>query len=348
MAFITFFIGSYTQQLTPEIMGEGAGIYTLQLNDETGELNILHTLKTVNPSYLVKSDDGKFLYCNTEVDEVFNPKVQAYRIKDNFSLEFLNEQPISGGYPCHIEKFKRNILVACYQTGNVIQYPLSESGELQPYTKNHQHFGSSINKDRQEGPHAHQVAIHPDNNSIFICDLGIDALKAYLFQDSEITANKKLDVAIKKGGGPRHLVFNKKGDLAYVINELSGDISILKNIDGKFEQINSYNSLPNTYKDTPNASAIRIHPNGMFLYTANRTLDAITIFKIKGETLEVLDYQYTNGTELREFNITPDGKWLIACHQNSDDTIVYQIKLDGMLAEKYRTKEIKTPVCVTF
>ena len=70
--------------------------------------------------------------------------------------------------------------------------------------------------------------------------------------------------------------------------------------------------------------------------------------KEKKGNLELIDYQFTNGNELREFNITPDGKWLIACHQNSNDTVVYQIKADGTLNETYRTKCIKTPVCVTY
>ncbi|MEE9361693.1 MAG: lactonase family protein [Cellulophaga sp.] len=343
-----FFVGSYTQMLIPEIIGKGSGIYTVQLNDETGELSILHTLKTVNPSYLVISEDGQFLYCNTEVDAAFHPKVQAYKINEDFSLEFLNEQPIPGGFPCYIEKHKNNILVACYQTGNIIHYTLSESGKLQPYAKNHQHFGSSINKDRQESPHAHQVTVHPNKNQVFACDLGTDTIKAYHFKKEVFLTDKQNDIVITKGGGPRHLVFNKNGKYAYAINELSGAISVLKNNENKFKEINTYSTLPSTYTNVPSASAIRIHPNQQFLYAANRTLDAITIFRINEDKLEVVDYHYTNGKELREFNLTPNGKWLIACHQNSDDTIVYQIKLDGKLAEKYRTQDLKTPVCVVF
>ena len=90
MALLTFFIGSYSQMLTPEIIGEGEGIYTVQLDETTGELNILHAINVVNPSYLTISSDHKFLYCNTEVDAEFNPKVQAYKINDDLSLSFLN------------------------------------------------------------------------------------------------------------------------------------------------------------------------------------------------------------------------------------------------------------------
>ncbi len=344
----TFFIGSYTQMLTPEIIGFGEGISTVQLDDNTGELKVAHTMKAVNPSCLTISNDNNYLYCNTEVGVVENPKVRAYKIKDDFSLEFLNEQPISGGYPCHIENLDNNIFVACYETGNMLQFPLDSNGKLLECANNHQHTGSSINKERQEGPHTHQVAIHPNKREIYVCDLGTDTIKAYCFKKTEFIAEPNYDIDVSKGGGPRHMVFTENGNLAYVLNELTGAVSILKNIDNKFEQVHTYDSLPSNYKGIPSASAIRIHPNGLFLYAANRTFDAITIFSIEGEKLKVIDYHFTKGKELREFNISPDGNWLIACHQDSNDTIAYQIKPDGKLIEKYRTKEIKTPVCITF
>ena len=348
MVLTTFFIGSYTQFLTPEILGAGHGIYTVQLKQETGEISILHIQRTTNPSYLAVSSDNKYLYCNTEVMEEKHPVVQAYRIMDDFSLKFLNEQLIPGGYPCHIEVLDNMVFVACYASGNVLEYPLDETGRLLNYKRDYRHRGSSINLKRQEAAHAHQVAIHPNQKDIYVCDLGIDTIKAYEIRRGEICPIEPKDIEVDKGGGPRHLVFNKEGSLGYVINELSGMVSVIKNTGDKFEQIGSYSTLPNTYRDIPSASAIRIHPNGSYLYVANRNFDAVTIFKISGDFLELLDYQQTNGEELREFNISPDGNWLIACHQNSNDTIVYKVKSDGKLMQVYKTKAMKSPVCVTF
>lgn len=348
MDILNFFIGSYTMFLTPDFGGTGHGIYTVQLNTQTGELSILNTEMSLNPSYLTVGDDNKFLYCNTEVGIDDNPMVKAYRIKEDFSLEFLNEQPISGGYPCHIITFKNNILVVSYATGNMQQFPLDASKKLMNSEKNYFHKGTSINKERQEGPHAHQVAIHPNKKDIYVCDLGIDTIKAYRFHKSELIPNEEKDISITKGGGPRHMVFNKDGKLAYVLNELSGAVSVLQNKGHVFKELNTYDALPSEYKGEPSGSAIRIHPNGEFLYAANRKLEAIAIFNIKEDKLALLDFQYTQGNELREFNMSPDGKWLIACHQNSHDTVVYQIQHDGKLVETYRTKEILSPVCVVF
>ncbi|MGB5435875.1 MAG: lactonase family protein [Maribacter sp.] len=345
---LTFFIGSYTEYPIPGFGGIGHGIYTVQMNTETGKLTTVHTEKARNPSYMAISDDNRFLYCNTEIDEVENPKVRAYRINPDFSLEFLNEQAISGGYPCHIAFHENNVLVACYATGNVIQYPLDASGKLLVKAKQYHHKGSSINKGRQEAPHAHQVVIHPNKKDIYVCDLGIDMVKAYHLKEGELLPNAGKDCLVSKGGGPRHMVFSNDGIMAYVLNELTGAISVLLDKNGAFEEIKSYASLPNDFKKVPSASAIRLHPNGKYFYAANRTLEAITIFAIVGNTLQQIDYQYTKGKEVREFNITPEGRWLIACHQNSHDTVVYKIQEDGTLMETYRTKEILSPVCIVF
>jgi 6-phosphogluconolactonase len=341
-------MGSYTEFPIPDFGGIGHGIYTVQLNPDTGELEVKHSKKARNPSYLCISDDNQYLYCNTELDEKEEPKVRGYRIQEDFSLEFINEQPIQGGYPCHLLQYRNQILVACYATGNVLQFPLKESGELMSFKKNYYHAGSSVNKARQEAPHAHQVAIHPNSKDIYVCDLGIDTLKAYSFEGDEMLPNTEKDTGVSLGGGPRHMVFNKSGSLAYVINELTGNVSVLQNKNGNFQELHTYASIPTGFQGLPSASAIRIDNKGKFLYVANRNLEAISIFCIEEDRLSCLDHQYTKGNELREFNISPDGKWLIACHQNSHDTVVYKIKGNGKLSEKYRTKEILSPVCVVF
>ncbi|RDY61136.1 lactonase family protein [Flagellimonas nanhaiensis] len=345
---LTFFMGSYTEYLIPEFGGIGKGIYTVQLNTETGELSVLHTQTVRNPSYLALSDDHKFLYCSTELDESEKPRVKAFRINSDCSLQFINEQPIEGGYPCHIVVHEKNVLLACYATGNVIQYPLEHLGSVLPVATNQRHSGSSVNKDRQEAPHAHQVTVHPNNKDIYVCDLGIDTLKAYEIKEEKLRPNINKDVSISEGGGPRHMVFNPSGKLGYVINELTGKVSVLQQVDDVFKEVAIYNSLPADYSGTPSASAIRLHPNGKFLFVANRGAELLTIFKVHENKLLNIEHQYTHGEELREFNITPDGKWLIACHQNSYDTVVYRIKEDGKLEETYRTKEILSPVCIVF
>ncbi len=345
---LTFFIGSYTEYPIPGFGGVGRGISTVQMNTDTGELETLHTEYARNPSYLALSEERRFLFCVTELDKKDQPKVRAYRIKEDYSLEFVNEQEINGGYPCHLVVYDSNVLVACYMSGNVLQFPLDDSSRLKKCIVDHRHEGSSINEVRQEGPHAHQVAIHPFGEDIYVCDLGIDTIKAYRMQGDELTPNNEKDCKVTPGGGPRHMVFNADASLAYVLNELTGDISVLKSQNDTYTEVKTYSAVPRDYHGEAGGAAIRIAPNGKYLYAANRQLGAITSFRIDGNTLKTIEYQYTRGEEVREFNITPDGQWLIACHQNSHDTVVYQIEGNGNLTEVYRTKEILSPVCIVF
>ncbi|WP_303316273.1 lactonase family protein [Flavivirga abyssicola] len=342
-----FYIGCYTHMLTEDFGGKGDGIYTVEINNNSGVLKVLHTFSITNPAYLTLSDDQHYLYALTEVSINENPKVKAFKIQEDYSLQLLNEQAIDGDLPCHITYMNNGLLIACYGSGNMLLFPTKDNGTLLPSVQNFQHTGSSINLLRQEGPHAHQTMIHPNGKDVFVPDLGIDLIKAYRLENNILVDVKEDDIAVEKGGGPRHMVFNKKGDLGYLINELTGDVSILKRKDNKFTLLKSVRSLPSTFSETPSGSALRIHPNGNYLYVGNRTLDAITIFKIQGDNLELQSFQSTNGKTLREFNIISDGKWLIACLQDSNEVITYKIAPNGELLEQARNYDIVSAVCVT-
>jgi len=144
------------------------------------------------------------------------------------------------------------------------------------------------------------------------------------------------------------MILSQDGQVAYAINELTAQISILLANDGAYEQHSVVSSLPSTYQGEPSGSAIRLHPTQPLLYVANRGLEAITIFKVNAEGVELVDYQFTGGQELREFNISPCGQWLLACHQNSHDIVVYKIQPQGLLSECYRTRQIESPACMSF
>ncbi len=342
-----FYIGCYTQMLAKDFGGKGDGIYTIGINNSNGKIAVLHKCPMTNPAYLALSDDNQYLYALTEVSINDNPKVKAFKIQKDYSLQLVNEQVIDGDLPCHITYTNGCLLIACYGSGNIILFPTKDTGEVLPSTQNFQHKGNSINLARQEGPHAHQTVIHPNKKDVFVPDLGIDSIKAYKLNDTTLSPLKNKDIAVEKGGGPRHMVFNKKGDLGYLMNELTGDISILKQKEDKFIFVKSVKSLPPSFKGMPSGSAIRIHPNGNYLYAGNRTLDAITIFKIHGDDLVLQSFQYTKGKTLREFNIISNGKWLVACLQDSDEVIVYKITSSGELLEQHRSYDITSAVCVT-
>jgi len=342
------FIGSYTEMIVPGFGGKGEGISTLKLNETSGELQLLGITRTTNPGYLTLGKDGDYLYAIKEVVSQKKPSVKAYKISTSYELEFLNEQSIPGGLPCHIACKNNAVLISCYETGNILSYPVDSVGKLLNFAHHFTHIGSSINKERQEGPHPHQIVVNDQGTYVFVPDLGIDKIKVYELNETILRPLDALDIDIPKGSGPRHLVFRNDGQIGYLMNELTGTISIIKKNKKAFKFIKDVSSLPKSFIETPSASAIRIHPSKPLLYAANRTLDAITIFKTIDDSLECVDYHYTNGKTLREFTISPNGKWLIACLQDSNEIVVYRIQPNGKLTENYRTTEIASPVCAVF
>jgi len=50
-----------------------------------------------------------------------------------------------------------------------------------------QHSGHGPNAERQEGPHAHEIQLTPDNRFAIVADLGLDELLVYHFDASKGT-----------------------------------------------------------------------------------------------------------------------------------------------------------------
>ena len=277
-----------------------------------------------------------------------SPSISAYRIEKDQSLTLINSREVHGALPCHILWHKDNLFVACYATGNVLAYPLDQDGSILPCNQNYQHHGGVANSLRQEAPHAHQVCLHPNEKEFYVPDLGIDCLKAYERNSNQFLANPQLDVSLPTGGGPRHMVFTKTGDLAFVINELTAEVSVVKKNENGFKFIKSLDSLPNGFSGTPSASAIRLHPSGKYLYAGNRGSETIVIFEVKGEDLNLKELIRVEGKTIREFNISPDEKCLIVACQDSHDLISYAVSKNGSLNETFRTKVVSSPVCILF
>lgn len=342
-----FYTGSYTQDGAPAANPKGKGIGCFQLNTETGEVELLAYTEQRNPSYLVVSKDKKFLYAVEEMFETLKPEVYAYQIGEQGKLKFLNKQAINGDYACHLAIVKDRVVLANYMSGNALSYPILEDGSLAPCNHIIQHEGTGPNKERQEAAHAHMV--YPfGENGMYVVDLTLDMAKAYqLNADSKKwEAKPALDIVIDAGSGARHMVMDKAEETAYVLSELSGEIFVADRSSESNEIVQKISFIPESHDGAVGGAAIRMHPNGKFLYASNRGSETIAVFKINENTkqLTVVDFQYTEGKTPRDFNIDPTGKWLIAANQDSNSLVVFEIdKEKGTLTMKNEIN-VDTPV----
>jgi 6-phosphogluconolactonase len=262
-----------------------------------------------------------------------------------------------GKGPCHIvlDNSGRNVLVANYGSGSVAVYQVATDGRLSEATAFVQHEGSSVNKSRQEGPHAHCIALDAANKFAFVCDLGLDKVMIYRFdaQNGKITPNDPPFATIKPGSGPRHITFGKDGKFAYVNNEMASTVTAFSYDESKgaLSEIQSLSTLPPDFKGNTSTAEIAVHPSGKYLYVSNRGHDSIATFNIdqaKG-TLTFVEAHPTGGKTPRHFAISPSGKHLLMENQGSGNIVIAAIDPDsGRLTDVGTPAQVASPVCVAF
>ena len=338
------------------------GIYVSRLDTASGELSAPRlAAKVVNPSFVAVAPDHRFLFAVNETDH-FNGQaggaVTAFRLDASTGkLEFLNQQPSGGTSPCHIttDSTGKYVLVANYGSGSVAVFPVQTNGFLGPPTAVIQHHGSSVNPQRQTGPHAHCVAVDAATHRVFACDLGLDKVMIYRLNETTgaLTTNENRWVELKPGSGPRHIAFNPDARHAYVINEMGGTL-IAFDYDrehGALKEIQTVSTLPEDFHGINTAAEVAVHPSGKFVYASNRGDDSIVAFVVDAQNgrLDFVERQSTRGKVPRGFAIDPTGQYLIAANQNSDNVVFFRINAQtGRLTWTGQTFEVGKPVCVAF
>src|SRR5262245_12841521 len=216
------YVGTYTA-------AKSKAIYLFELDRGTGQLTAKGLAgEAVNPSFLAIHPSRKFLYAVGEVEAVAGKKgggVSAFALDAaTGKLTPLNQQSSVGGGPCHcvVDKEGKNVLVANYGGGSVAVLPIDADGKLREASAFMQHEGSSVNKSRQEKPHAHSINLDAANRFAVAADLGLDKLLVYRFDAAKgmLTPNEPASTAVAPGAGPRHFAFHPSGKFAYVINEM--------------------------------------------------------------------------------------------------------------------------------
>jgi 6-phosphogluconolactonase len=343
-------IGTYTNS------GKSLGIYVYSFNSRTGDFNFRSVTKGVeNPSYLCLSDNQKFLYA---VNEVTNGYVSSFSFNpDKGELSFLNKVNSMGADPCYIsiEKKSKSVFVGNYSGGNLSAFTVLPNGALSEAVQTIQHSGNSINTQRQEKAHVHSTVISPDEQVLFVADLGTDKLNSYRINNSGeaeiLSATEQNSILVKAGSGPRHLTFHPNGKFAYLIHELTAEVSVYTYQSGQLNFVQTVSMVAPGYTGGVGAADIHVSPDGKFLYASNRgDANELVIYSVtKDGKLKLVGRQSTLGKTPRNFAITPEGNFLLIANQNSDEIVIFKRnKKTGMLTDTGKKIEVGSPVCLLF
>lgn len=355
-AFLPLLLASCAEHdvLTMGVGTYSDGFYTYRLDARTGKVvskglfpeapGAFAKAPMPNPSYLTYKDG--FVYAVSEMPDS-TAAVAAWRFSNN-SLSAAGSQltgmPAGGEDPCYVSAGDGLLAVANYSGGTLALYRLLPDGGIAPLDSLLHSCTGGPDLSRQADPHVHCAVFTPDGKHLLFSEFSADRI-GIVDIDGQHASGYRCAAQLHPDYGPRHLLFDASGKHLYVIGELSGDVTVFDYNDGLLVEKQTVRA---DRVDARGAADIHISPDGKFLYASLRLQnDGIAVFSIAGDgTLSDAGYQNT-GVHPRNFNITPDGRFvLVACRDGNAIEVYRRDAKTGLLKDTGTRIRLEKPVYV--
>ncbi len=344
--------------------GATRGFYLSTFDSKTGALSVPKMdVHSDGCAYYVIAADGKHLYtCNSVMNfggTQHMGAISAFALDPKTGqLTLLNQKPSGGEDPSYIclDQTGKFALVANYQGnrvagegGTIAVFAIQADGSFGERTAFDQHKGTSIDPSRQKQAYAHSIIVDPTNRFAIVCDLGLDKVFVYKFDEKTgtLAPNDPAFATVKPGSGPRHPIFHPNGKIVYVLHEMGSMITAFHwdSDKGALSAFQEISTLPADFKGTSACAEIRISPDGKFVYASNRGDDSIAEFSVDPESfkLTMVGTTKSGGKTPRNFDWDPTATWMIVSNHDSDNAVVF--KRD---AATDRLTQTGAPIAVTY
>ncbi|MCC3374385.1 lactonase family protein [Cohnella sp. REN36] len=342
------FVGSYGSAAE-------AGVRLFTFDPESGKLQQEQSLTGIeSPSFLAYDARRSTLYVVSETGDgnAQGGAVVAVRVDpDDGRLTEINRQPTLGDHPCHLSLDPSGdwLLLVNYSGGSISIYPIGSDGALGALSQKLDHKGSSVNADRQEGPHPHAIYPVPGTDFYLANDLGTDTVYTYRLdrQRGELLLHRETKVV--PGAGPRHLAIHPTRPFVYVIEELSSaiDVFALDAAEGALTHLQTLSTLPEAFAGKSYCAEVAVSRDGRFVYGSNRGHDSIASFRVGADgLLEPIGHTPSGGKTPRNFLPLPDGRWILSANQDTDWIAVLSVDEDGYPTLTESGYPMRKPVCI--
>lgn len=291
-------LGTYTKH-------NSQGIYQIDLNTDTKHLENLTLLHEIqNAAYL--SIAGNRLFA------IVKEGGSGLRMYEDGVI--VNQVTHEESPPCYVSCVpeKEIVMSANYHGGHIDLYSTQE--------RKLRHLQRII---YPVGSHAHYIQYLPQLNEVIVCDLGLDKVMAYSINDLQLGLKDTFHALPKQG--LRHATVHPFLPILYVMTEISCEVLVLMRSEGVFELMQTLTTLPEGEDQIKSGAAIRISPDGKFLYVSNRGHDSITVFAIKTDGKLTFIQNITSfGKNPRDFNLSPDGNFVVVANLSSDSLTLFE------------------------
>ena len=339
-----FLVGTYTDS-----MNHGINFLSFSPSEN------LMTLETVaagiaNPSFVLANKEGNVVYSLEEEAGAKGGKVLTFsRNPADNSLTLVDQDDSMGDHPCHISLSPNEdfVILGNYSGGNLSVFKVTPEAQLD-FVQLIQHTGKSVNPDRQEKAHVHSTTFDPEGKRVLVADLGTDKIYVYDFDPGKTEPlSLSGEFPMSPGDGPRHLAFSADGKEVLVVEEMTAVLAVYSYDNGVLAPKQRLSLLDEGFEGAVGAAEIRLSPDGKQVYVSNRgDANTISVFgkNASGEYLRVQNIP-SGGLMPRNFNLTADGKYLLAAHQASNDIVIFERdEFTGKLTQTLWKASVHKPV----
>ena len=332
------------------------GVYRIGLDGNSGEIRILDVRQVYNSGYLTLAPNKKNLYVLSE-GMTFLGKgsggITAFSLEGG-GFEEQNAMITGGQRPCFIncDRGTGEIYVGNFYGGTIAIYEPDQDGSLKRRKAflTHPRLGPF-------GPAIHCVTKCPTGRYLLSLELSGDCIYVYDDrQDYKIVWQER----VEPRSAPRHMVFSEDGRFLFVNRQADEKVmayAFHPEQKRMLEWIQTLSVRSEDMMGKTEPAAIRVCPGYPMIAVSNRGMgnrhreDSISLFSYDPETGEMALRRVvkTGGQMPRDFNFTPDGRFLVVGYQFQSYLDVYRV--DGATADLTyigRGAEIPSPVCIAF
>ncbi len=339
----------------------GEGIHVARWHRSSGTFSDVRlAFEAVSPAFLAVSHHRKapLLFAGHQTGEKTGG-LSGFRIDPSGNLTLINTVSEEGADFVHLalDHTEQCLITVNYAQGSILSSKIAADGHLSDWVTRFQLTGSGPNASRQAGPHAHGVAVSPDNRFVYITDLGTDRIFIYKLNTTtaELTPNDPPFFAAAAGSGPRHLHFHPNRRWAYTINELNSTITFLE-WNAKTGALTSVANVPTLAPDgdiaSNRAGELAFDRAGTFLYACNRgdASEQLMTYSVGPDGhLTLVARIQTPGKEARHFTASPDDGYLIVTEQFTNELVVFaRDRKTGLITPTAARYPIDNVSCVLF